>query len=134
MSSKIRTITTIGIMGFGAFGRLMAGHLQPHFALRVCDPGHAPAADTSGKGLQPATAAEVAACDLVILAVPVPAIPEAIAALRPHLKAGAIVLGAVSIGDRARIGPRTTILKPVQADEEVMPQPWRPLPGRGVAA
>ncbi|WP_244492182.1 serine acetyltransferase [Methylobacterium sp. Leaf361] len=50
------------------------------------------------------------------------------------LEAGAIVLGAVPIGDRARIGPRTTILKPVQADEEVMPQPWRPLPGRGVAA
>ncbi|MEE7502443.1 serine acetyltransferase [Methylobacterium mesophilicum] len=50
------------------------------------------------------------------------------------LEAGAIVLGAVAIGDRARIGPRTTILKAVRADEEVMPQPWRPLPGRGVAA
>ena len=61
MSSKIRTISTIGIMGFGAFGRLMARHLQSHFALRVCDPDSAPAADASGKGLQPASAAEVAA-------------------------------------------------------------------------
>lgn len=87
-------------MGFGAFGRLLARHLQPHFALRVCDPANAPVADAAGKGLQPASAAEVAACDLVILAVPVPVIPEAIAALRPHLRAGAIVLdvGSVKLG------------------------------------
>lgn len=100
MSSKIRTVSTIGIMGFGAFGQLMARHLQPHFALRVCDPGNPPLPDRSGKGLNPASAAEVASCDLVILAVPVPAIPEAIAALRPHLQAGAIVLdvGSVKIG------------------------------------
>lgn len=116
MSSKIRTITTIGIMGFGAFGRLMAGHLQPHFALRVCDPGHAPAADTSGKGLQPATAAEVAACDLVILAVPVPAIPEAIAALRPHLKAGAIVLDVGSV----KIGPAHAMQTALPDDVEII--------------
>lgn len=50
------------------------------------------------------------------------------------LEAGAIVLGAVLVADRARIGPRTIILKDVQIDEAVMPQPWRPLPGRGAAA
>ncbi|MCJ2138694.1 serine acetyltransferase [Methylobacterium sp. E-066] len=50
------------------------------------------------------------------------------------LEAGAIVLGAVYIGDRARLGPRTIILKDVQAGEAVMPQPWRALPGRGAAA
>jgi serine O-acetyltransferase len=50
------------------------------------------------------------------------------------LEAGAIVLGAVHIGDRARLGPRTINLKTVLTDEEVMPQPWRALPGRGVAA
>lgn len=100
MSFTIRTLTTIGIMGFGAFGRLMARHLQPHFAMRICDPMHPPAPDPWGQGLLPGTAAEVAACGLVILAVPVAAIPQAIASLRPHLKAGAIVLdvGSVKIG------------------------------------
>jgi prephenate dehydrogenase len=116
MSSKIRTVTTIGIMGFGAFGRLMAHHLQPHFVLSVCDPANAPVADTSGKGLHPASAAAVAACDLVILAVPVPAIPDAIAALRPHLKAGAIVLDVGSV----KIGPARAMQAALPEDVEII--------------
>ena len=116
MSSTIRTVTSIGIMGFGAFGRLMARHLQPHFALRVCDPANAPIADAAGKGLQPATSAEVATCDIVILAVPVPAIPEAIAALRPHLRAGAIVLDVGSV----KIGPARAMQAELPEDIEII--------------
>lgn len=100
MQTSIKTASTIGIMGFGAFGRLMARHLQPHFALSVCDPHRPPAADPSGKGLTPTSPAEVAACDVVILAVPVDQIGPAIAALKPHLRAGTLVLdvGSVKIG------------------------------------
>lgn len=116
MSSKIKTVSTIGIMGFGAFGQLMASHLQQHFALRVCDPGNAPTPDPSGKGLEPASATEVAACDLVILAVPVPAIPEAIAALRPHLKAGAVVLDVGSV----KIGPARAMETALPDDVEII--------------
>ncbi|MBE7248407.1 MAG: serine acetyltransferase, partial [Actinomycetospora chiangmaiensis] len=50
------------------------------------------------------------------------------------MEAGAIVLGAVHVGDQARIGQRSMILKDVEPRAEVMPQPWRPLPGRGAAA
>ena len=116
MSSRIRTVTTIGLMGFGAFGRLMAHHLQPHFALRVCDPGSPPISDPSGRGLAPASAAEVACCDLVILAVPVPAIPEVIAALRPHLKAGAVVLDVGSV----KIGPAQAMQAALPDDVEII--------------
>lgn len=49
------------------------------------------------------------------------------------LEPGAIVLGAIRIGDGARLGPRTVLLKDVEAGAEVMPQPWRALPGRGTA-
>lgn len=116
MSSKIRTVSSIGIMGFGAFGRLMAHHLQPHFALRICDPVQPPAPDASGKGLLPADAEEVAACDLVILAVPVPAIPAAIAALRPHLKTGAVVLDVGSV----KIGPAQAMEAALPGDVEII--------------
>lgn len=100
MRISIKTISTIGILGFGAFGRLMANHLQPHFALRVFDPLRPPLPDPGGRGLSPADIPEIAACDLVILAVPVTEIPAAIASLAPHLRAGAIVLdvGSVKIG------------------------------------
>ncbi len=100
MQSSLRTASTVGIMGFGAFGRLMARHLQPHFALRVFDPAHPPAPDAAGKGLVAASIAEVGACDVVILAVPVAAIAKAVADLSPHLRAGALVLdvGSVKLG------------------------------------
>lgn len=100
MHTPGKTVTSIGIIGFGAFGRLMAHHLQPHFRLRVFDPDQPARFDDAGKGLAPADIAEVGACDLVILAVPVGAVPSALAGLAPHLRAGAIVLdvGSVKIG------------------------------------
>ncbi|WP_332684841.1 prephenate dehydrogenase [Bosea sp. (in: a-proteobacteria)] len=100
MHTPRKTVTSIGIMGFGAFGRLMARHLQPHFALSVYDSQCPASPDASGKGLAPADIAGVGACDLVILAVPVDSVPAALAALSPHLRAGAIVLdvGSVKIG------------------------------------
>ncbi|TAJ33992.1 prephenate dehydrogenase [Bosea sp. (in: a-proteobacteria)] len=107
MSPSLRSVSTIGIMGFGAFGRLMARHLQPHFALRIHDLHCPPSPDDGGRGLSPATAAEVAACDLVILAVPVPAIPDAIAALHPHLRAGTVVLDVGSV----KIGPARALVE-----------------------
>ena len=111
MSFKLRTVSTVGIMGFGAFGRLMARHLQPHVALRIHDPHAAPAPDAAGRGLLPATVAEVAACDIVILAVPVPAIAEAVAALRPHLHGRVVVLDVCSV----KIGPARALLEGLPA-------------------
>ena len=97
MHTPRKTVTSIGIIGFGAFGRLMAHHLQPHFRLRVFDPDQPAQFDDSGKGLVPGDIAEIGACDLVILAVPVGAVPSALAGLAPHLRAGAIVLDVGSV-------------------------------------
>jgi prephenate dehydrogenase len=84
--------------------------------LRVCDPEHPPLPDPSSRGLAPAAAKEVAQCDLVILAVPVAAIPEAVASLRPHLKAGAIVLDVGSV----KIGPALAMEAALPDDVEII--------------
>ncbi|KUL95517.1 prephenate dehydrogenase [Bosea sp. WAO] len=116
MHTPRKTATSIGIMGFGAFGRLMARHLQPHFRLRVFDPERPPCPDETGKGIAPADVAEIGACDLVILAVPVSALPSALATLSPHLRAGTVVLDVGSV----KIGPALALQAGLPAHVEIV--------------
>lgn len=116
MSTRRKSFSSIGLLGFGAFGRLMARHLQPHLPLVVCDAARHVEPDGSGRGLIPGGIAEVAACDIVILAVPVDALADAIAALRPHLRAGTVVLDAGSV----KIEPARLLLEGLPDDVEII--------------
>ncbi len=89
------TIRTIGLFGFGAFGRLVAEHLGRHFDLIVHDPAVAvlPPVPKARFG----TLEEAAGADVVILAVPVKAMGAVIRAIVPHLQPGAIVADAGSV-------------------------------------
>lgn len=78
---------TIGLFGLGAFGRLILRHLGPHFPLTVHDPVHHDSAPPE----------RAAACDIVILAVPVAAMAETCAAIAPHLRPGAVVVDVGSV-------------------------------------
>lgn len=83
----------IGIIGFGAFGRLMARHLAPHFSLCAYD-------STPGAGMEgvmPVALAAAASCPIVILAMPVGAIEATVRAIGPHLRQGALVLDVGSV-------------------------------------
>ena len=102
-------IKTVGILGFGAFGRLIAEHLHPHFALTVSDPSRAPDGPMSAH-VQAGTPADVGRCDLVVLAVPIEQLRPSIEVLRPHLRAGAVVLDVTSVK-----------VKPVETLRELLP-------------
>lgn len=99
MSTPQKSFPSIGLVGFGAFGRLLAQHLAPHAPLRVHDPCQTFPPDPTGRIVQ-VDASDAAACDIVILAVPVAQLSSTITALRPHLRPGAIVLdvGSVKLG------------------------------------
>ena len=86
----------VGLVGFGAFGRLVAAHLAPRLRLLAHDPV-LPAAAFEGSGAEPASLAEVARCPVVILATPVSALAEAVAALAPHLRPGTLVVDVGSV-------------------------------------
>jgi prephenate dehydrogenase len=89
--------SSLGIVGFGAFGRLMAQHLRPYFRLLAYDP-LCPDHGTDPKtGAAFADVASVAGCEIVVLAMPVERIGPAIAAIRPHLRTGALVLDVCSV-------------------------------------
>ena len=92
---------TIGIFGFGAFGRLTARHLADHFSVFVHDrDGDALSAQVSNAdhpNIHAANLAVVGRCDIVILAVPVTEMRSVIAAISPYLRRGAIVLDVGSV-------------------------------------
>ncbi|WP_298745036.1 prephenate dehydrogenase/arogenate dehydrogenase family protein [uncultured Brevundimonas sp.] len=84
----------LGLIGFGAFGRLTARHLGRRFEILA----HDPAATDDLDGLVRLTdLAQAAACPTVILAVPVEALEETVAAVAPHVAAGALVLDVGSV-------------------------------------
>jgi len=111
MPCRIRSISSIGLIGFGAFGRLIAEHLRDHFSLYVFDPVR-PLIDAGLGGRCVASdIAAAARCDLVILAVPVSEMHAAIRSIRPHLRPGAVVVDVGSVK-----------LKPAAAMEAELPE------------
>jgi prephenate dehydrogenase len=84
---------SLGIIGFGAFGRLMAAHLRPWFELYAHDPAAPPMPD----GIEPADLPTVARCAVVVLAVPVSQFESVVRQLGPHLSPGTLVLDVGSV-------------------------------------
>ncbi len=78
---------TVGLFGLGAFGRLVLRHLGPRFPVVAHDPASRDSAPPE----------QAAACDIVILAVPVAAMAETCAAIAPHLRPGAVVVDVGSV-------------------------------------
>jgi prephenate dehydrogenase len=88
---------TLGLIGFGQFGRLAAASLKPHFDVLAADaaPDAAQAAAELGVGF--GSLQKAAACDIVVIAVPVRAMQSVFAAIAPHLKPGALVIDVGSV-------------------------------------
>lgn len=83
---------TLGIIGLGAFGIFMAKHLSPYYRLLGYDrhiPENAP--------LDLAPLEKVAACDIVVFAVPLENLEQAAAEAAAHIKPGALVLDVTSV-------------------------------------
>ncbi|WP_312688595.1 prephenate dehydrogenase [Brevundimonas nasdae] len=83
----------LGLIGYGAFGRLTARHLSAWFEVAAYDPAvsegdaHAVLTDL----------ATAAACPVVVLAVPVEALEDTLSAIRPHLAPDALVIDVGSV-------------------------------------
>jgi prephenate dehydrogenase len=84
---------SVGIVGLGAFGRLIAQHLAPHCRLLAYDP----VVMSGDHGAVAATLRATASCSVVILAVPVSRLGEAVAAIAPHLRQGTLVIDVGSV-------------------------------------
>ncbi len=89
--------TTIGLVGFGGFGRLIAQELWAGCPIRICDPAYTRAHLSDGRKVTMEGLAEVAQCDIVILAVPVARMAHVCRVLAPHLRPGTLVIDVGSV-------------------------------------
>ncbi len=87
----------IGIIGFGAFGRLMAQHLRQHFRPCAYDPALPPGPCAEMRGVMLTGLPDAASCPVVVLAMPVNRLAEAVGAIGPHLRPGTLVLDVGSV-------------------------------------
>jgi prephenate dehydrogenase len=97
MSCDTTSRPFIGIIGFGAFGRLMARHLQPHFRLCTYDPALPPGTCVETHGVMLTNLPAAAGCPIVILAMPVNHLEETVQAIGPYLRPGSLVLDVGSV-------------------------------------
>ncbi|WP_128253754.1 prephenate dehydrogenase [Falsirhodobacter deserti] len=89
--------TIVVIIGFGAFGRLAARSLSSHAEVLVCDPSPDARRCAQDAGLQTIGIEEVGRAEIVILAMPVPALESCLRQLSPFLRSHQVVLDVCSI-------------------------------------
>lgn len=89
--------TSLGLIGYGAFGRLLASHVAPHITVRVFDSNYPLLSGGEAEPGERVTLEQAASCDVVVLAVPVAALEEAVDKIAPHLRAGAMVIDVGSV-------------------------------------
>jgi prephenate dehydrogenase len=95
--SDIAFHPAVGIIGFGAFGRLMAGYLRPHFSVCAYDPKLPPGPSVEVSGVILTSLPATANCPIVVLATPVNRLAEAVKEISPHLRPGSLVLDVGSV-------------------------------------
>jgi prephenate dehydrogenase len=87
----------LGIMGFGAFGELMAIHLVKYFDVFAHDPRPERQEAIAATGAVAGRTAEIGDCDIVVLATPMRDLRDAICQLRPFLRPKTLVLDVTSV-------------------------------------
>ncbi len=91
------TRTSVGIIGFGAFGMLIARHIGSYFHVLAHDASPHAAQRASRLGVTLTSLRAVAQCDVVILATPVSCCAEIAAAIAPFCRPGALVMDVGSV-------------------------------------
>jgi prephenate dehydrogenase len=95
--SQLNCQPRIGIIGFGAFGRLTARYLRPYFRLCAYDPALRPGPCAELPDVVLTDLPSAAHCPIVILAMPVNRLQESVEAIGPHLRHGSLVLDVGSV-------------------------------------
>ena len=99
---------SLGIIGLGAFGTLMAKHLAPHFSLVLHDAHKNPAKLAKTLKAKTGTLEQTCAASIVVLAVPVQKFEAVLRQIQPLLKPKTLLIDVGSVKTK----PATLTLAP----------------------
>lgn len=86
---------TLGIIGFGAFGRIAAKYLRPHFEIVVAD--NRLKAKGNASSYKVVSLGEAAGAEVVLLCVPISEMEPVLKKIRRHIRASALVVDVCSV-------------------------------------
>jgi len=101
---------TMGIVGFGQFGRLAASQLRGHFGLSVFDSGEG-MEEARAMGFRTGPLEEVVHSSIVLLCVPISKIRSVLMKIAPHLVENSLVVDTCSVKEYP-VSQMKTILPP----------------------
>lgn len=107
---------SLGIIGFGAFGKLIATHVARQFDVIVYDQKPCCAEDACRLGVRAGPLSDAASCDIVVLAPPVAAINAVVAAIADHCRPGALVIDVGSV----KMKPAQVMLEKLPSDVHIV--------------
>ncbi|MAS04280.1 MAG: prephenate dehydrogenase [Ahrensia sp.] len=101
--NPVKLKPSLGVIGFGAFGRLIARHAAPHAEVVVHDIAPDVEEAAARLGAAATTLEQAASRDIVVIATPVPTFADILSSVAAHCRPGALVLdvGSVKIGPSA---------------------------------
>lgn len=97
IGAHINSDTVIGIIGFGAFGQLIARYMRPYFRLCAHDPAPGLELIADRHGVTLASLEMVASCPVVVIAAPVARLQDVVDAIAPKVRPGALVMDVGSV-------------------------------------
>lgn len=95
-NSKIQT-TSLGIVGFGAFGQLAARHLGEHFDISAYDPSGEVEKVAKQLEVRLASLHTVSQADVILIAAPVSSFEEVVSEIAVACKPGALIVDVGSV-------------------------------------
>jgi prephenate dehydrogenase len=106
-------VSTVGIIGYGRFGRVLADGLRNDFSLRI----HDPFAAFDNTPDTPSSLADTASSDAVFICVPIVHFEEVVRQTAPYLRAGSMLLDVCSV----KLFPERVMKRYVADDVVILP-------------
>lgn len=97
INSSRRQNTTLGIVGFGAFGQLAARHLGQHFEISAYDPSQNVTKTAKQLGVRLTSLQAVSQADVILIAAPVSTFEQVVSQIALACKPGALIVDVGSV-------------------------------------